>query len=53
MRIFRPYRGHTITRALYRGFIAMVAYKDGKEVARAPSRRELEIQIDRKLGSAP
>lgn len=53
MRFFKPYRGHTISRCLYRGYIAMVAMKDGKEVCRRPSRRELEIEIDRicKAGS--
>jgi hypothetical protein len=47
MKYFKPYRGYAITRALYRGYIAMCAEKDGKEVVRRPSRRELEIEIDR------
>lgn len=47
MKFFKPYRGYQITRALYRGYIAMCAMKDGKEVVRRPSRRELEIEIDR------
>ena len=44
---FKPYRGHTIIRTMNNFHLTMHAFKGGKEVAFAPSRRELEIAIDR------
>ena len=47
---FKPYRGHHIIRTSQGFYVRMHAFKNGKEVATAPTRRELEIQIDRICG---
>jgi hypothetical protein len=47
---FKPYRGHHIIRTSQNFFVQMHAFKNGKEVASARSRRELEIKIDRLCG---
>jgi hypothetical protein len=48
---FKPYRGHSIIRTSQNFFVRMHAFKNGKEIATAASRRELEIKIDRICGS--